>query len=153
MASHKSEADPEGRARVFGTNITRPRLLHTMLWIRDPDAALRFYVDGLGMKELYRVDAENKRATGRMVGFADDASGAYIELGQKWDADETYTHGTGYGHIAIGVPDVVALVAKLEAMGFETLDPPAVVIPGGPFRAFVKDSDGYAVELIEDKQG
>lgn len=134
---------------VWGENESQPRLLHAMVRVRDVDTALRFYVDGLGMKVLDRFDVPVRRSTGTFIGYDGYRQSALLELVSKWDQDEPYTHGTGYGHVAIGLPDLAATVAKLETMGYAVTDPPTVLLPGGPQVAFVRDADGYAVELIQ----
>jgi lactoylglutathione lyase len=72
-----------------------------------------------------------------------------LELACYWDPPEPYTHGTGYGHVAIGVPDVAATVARLEGLGAPCTRRPCAGASGAPVVAFVKDPDGYDVELIE----
>ena len=71
-----------------------------------------------------------------------------LELTHKWDVHE-YTHGTGYAHVAVGVADVSAMLDKLEAMGFEIEQRPTILLAGAPEVGFVKDPDGYSVELVQ----
>jgi lactoylglutathione lyase len=134
---------------IRGPKDGRPRILHTMLRVRDLDASLRFYVEGLGMQVLERVEIEARRATGVFVGFNAEDVGRLLELTWYWDADQPYSHGTGYGHVGIATPDIAGTYARLEAMGASCVEPPSVVFPGAPARAFAKDPDGYDVELIE----
>jgi lactoylglutathione lyase len=138
---------------VWGEDEIKSRFLHAMVRVFDVDAALRFYVEGLGMTVLDKFDVEVRRSTGIFIGYDGYRQSALLELVNKWDDDQPYTHGTGYGHIAIGVPDLPATVEKLEGMGFEVTDQPRVLIAGGPLVAFVKDADGYAVELIQIQRG
>jgi lactoylglutathione lyase len=123
-----------------------------MIRVNDFDVALRFYVDGLGMKVLDRFDIESRRVTLLFIGYGGYAEGGLLELTRGWDADGPYSHGTGYGHISIGVPDIAAMVAKLEAMGVEITSRPKALMAGGPSVAFVKDPDGYEIELIQTRQ-
>jgi lactoylglutathione lyase len=150
-ATSPDEFNP--RLWVWGTNASKPRVLHSMVRVKDFDAAMRFYVDGLGMEVLGRFDVATRRSTGVFLGFGDYDAGGVLELAHKWDHEGPYTHGTGYGHIAIGVPDITATVAKLEGMGAEVTARPKELIAGGPAVAFVKDPDGYEVELIQTKRG
>ena len=133
-------------AWLRATKTATPKLLHTMLRIKDIDATLRFYVDGLGMRVLDRVDVPVRRATALFVGYGPDVC---LELANRWETDSAYSHGTGYGHVAIGVPDVAAIFAKLEAMGVEVIQRPMALVENGPICTFVKDPDGYAVELVQ----
>ena len=150
MPSSVDAFDP--KLWVWGARDESPRFLHTMIRVKDFEASMRFYVDGLGMTVLDRFDVPVRRSTGVFLGFADYAAGGLLELAQNWDAEGPYSHGTGYGHIAIGVPDIMAMVAKLEAMGSEITLRPKVLLAGGPHVAFAKDPDGYSVELIETRR-
>ena len=134
---------------VWGEKATKPRFLHTMINVKSFDDAMRFYVDGLGMKVLDRFDIEATRKTCLFLGFDGYAGGGCVELVHPWDAQDEFTHGTGYGHVSIGVPDVGAMITKLQSMGFKVTRPIKVLIPGGPQVAFVQDQDGYQVELIQ----
>jgi lactoylglutathione lyase len=134
---------------VWGTEETAPRFLHTMIRVREFEPALRFYIEGLGMKVLNRFSVPVRRVDAMFIGFADYAQGGMLELVRLWDHQGPHTHGSGYGHISVSAPDLEATVARLQAMGAEVTTPPTVLIPGGPRVAFVKDFDGYAIELIQ----
>lgn len=152
MTSETSMDEFDPRLWVWGANASKPRLLHSMVRVKDVDAAIHFYVNGLGMKVLGRFEIETRRSTGVFLGFGDYDAGGVLELAQKWDHEGPYSHGSGYGHVAIGVPDMAATVAKLEAMGTEVTLRPKALIAGGPAVAFVKDPDGYEVELIQTRR-
>jgi lactoylglutathione lyase len=138
---------------AWGTDDSKPRFLHAMIRVKDFDAALRFYTEGLGMKQLSnRFDVEARRVSAIYLGFEDFAAGGGLELVQRWDVDGPYTHGTGYGHIAIGVPDMEGMIARLEAMGAEITLRPTRLLEGAPLVAFFKDLDGYSVELIQTRR-
>jgi lactoylglutathione lyase len=126
-----------------------PRFLHTMIRVRDLERSLRFYVDGLGMSVLDRFEVESRRATSLFVGFENYRESALIEITHKWDMAEPPVHGSAYGHVALGVPDLRATVDRLASAGFEIIDPPQTMISRGPLVSFVRDPDGFAVELIQ----
>lgn len=135
---------------VWGEEGNRPRLLHTMIRVRDIDASLRFYCDGLGMRVLDRYDIDAGRFSILFLSFAGYRDGeAAIELTWNWDQTEDYSHGTGYGHIAIGVPDVRSTWERLARFGGTQRTAPKTIMPGAPQLAFIADPDGYAVELIQ----
>ena len=138
---------------VWGTDATRPRLLHTMVRVRDLAKSLAFYCEGLGMAPISRYDSEQGRFTLVFLSFTDFASGPAIELTHNWDQPEDYSHGSGYGHVAIGVPDIHGMCAKLQAHGGLVTTAPKMMVPGAPALAFVKDPDGYAIELIQTLHG
>ena len=125
----------------------RPRLEQTTLHVSDITAAADFYIQGFGMAVLDRQKHDG--AASVVLGFDGEDAGGPIELVSRRNESESARHGTGYGHIAIGVEDVAATFDRLEAMGSEVILPPGIVTPGGPCCAFVKDRDGYAVELVE----
>jgi lactoylglutathione lyase len=133
---------------VWGEEEFRPRLLHAMIRVADFEKSLRFYVDTLGMQVLDRFDVESRRATGLFIGFGNYRDSALLELTQKWDVD-SYTHGDAFGHVAIGVPDLVGMVKRIEQAGYEVTDQPKVLMTGGPMVAFARDPDGFFVELIQ----
>jgi len=138
---------------VWGSEATEKRLLHTMIRVRDLDRSLKFYCEGLGMRVLSAFDSEQGRFSLRFVSFTDFGSGPAIELTHNWDKTGDYTHGSGYGHIAIGVPDIHAACRKLEAAGGTVTTQPKHMVPGAPALAFVKDPDGYSIELIQTRHG
>jgi lactoylglutathione lyase len=142
----------DARYWVWGSDAHKPRVLHTMIRVSDFEAALRFYVDGLGMAVKDRYDIEARRVTAIYLGFGDYAEGGVLELAHNWDATEPCSHGSGYGHLAIGVPDIDATIAKLKAMGAEVTLPPTRYFAGAPQLAFVKDPDGYSIELIQTRR-
>ncbi len=137
---------------VWGADATRPRLLHSMIRIRDVDASLRFYRDGMGMKLLDRYDFEAYEFSILFLSFDDYGDGPAIELTYNWGVEEPYSHGSGYGHIALGVPDVAETVKALAGHGGTVTREPYQLVPGGPTMAFVKDPDGYAIELIQTRR-
>jgi lactoylglutathione lyase len=124
--------------------------LHTMLRVRDLDHSIAFYGDLLGMKELRRRDVPEGRYTLVFMGYGTNAEGqAEIELTHNWDHDGPYQQGTGFGHLAVGVPDVVQACAHVRAGGGKVTREPGPVKFGTTVIAFVEDPDGYKVELIE----
>ncbi|OUJ13607.1 lactoylglutathione lyase [Acetobacter okinawensis] len=123
--------------------------LHTMVRVRDLERSLAFYTL-LGMHELRRKDVPEGEYTLVFIGFADNAAGqAEIELTYNWGQDNGYDLGSGFGHFAIGVPDVAAAVERIRAGGGKIVREAGPVKFGTTVIAFVEDPDGYRVELIE----
>ena len=127
------------------------RLLHTMLRVRDLKKSLDFYTRLLGMKLLRQKDYPSGEFTLVFVGYGDEASDAVIELTHNWGQTEPYDLGTGFGHVAIGVPDIHATCDRLAAEGVNIPRPPGPMKHGGSVIAFIEDPDGYKIELIEKK--
>ncbi len=127
------------------------RLLHTMLRVFDLNKSLDFYTRLLGMTLLRKSDYEGGRFTLAFVGYGDESDTAVLELTHNWDQAEPYTIGSGYGHIAIGVPDIYGTCEKLRAEGAKITREPGPMKHGNTVIAFIEDPDGYKVELIERK--
>lgn len=131
---------------------TRPRIRHTMLRVSNLEESIRFYTEVMGMEVIRRRDNEGGKYTIAFVGYGGEEDGAVIELTYNWGRDEGYDLGTGFGHIAIGVPDIYGLCEKAEKMGYEVPRPAGPLKHGGPdapIIAFLKDPDGYMIELGE----
>ncbi len=128
------------------------RLLHTMIRVRDLKKSLDFYTRLLGMKLLRQKDYPSGEFTLVFVGYGDEASDAVIELTHNWGQTEPYELGTGFGHVAIGVPDIHATCDRLAAEGVNIPRPPGPMKHGGSVIAFIEDPDGYKIELIEQKR-
>ena len=124
-------------------------MLHTMLRVRDLEESIAFYTGHLGMSLLRKRDFPGGRFTLAFVGYGDQAGNTVLELTHNWDREEPYEIGTGYGHIALGVPDIHGTCAKLEAAGVTVLRPPGPMKYSAMVIAFIEDPDGYRVELIE----
>lgn len=134
----------------------QPRLLHTMLRVRDLQPSLRFYVDLLGMRVMRQEQFSEGRFTLVFVGYGDEQQDTVLELTHNWDNPD-YEHGNRFGHIAIAVDDVVQVCQQLAEAGVVIQRAPA------PMRfanqhgereliAFVEDPDGYRVELIQQER-
>ena len=124
------------------------RLLHTMLRVGDLERSLAFYTEVLGMRLLRRKDYPSGRFTLAFVGYGDESDTTVLELTHNWDTD-TYTVGSGYGHIAIGVDDIQATCAAIGAKGGRVVREPGPMKHGSTVIAFLEDPDGYKVELIQ----
>lgn len=126
------------------------RILHTMLRVGDLDRAINFYTHVLGMKLLRKRDNEEYRYTLAFVGYGDESDEAVLELTHNWDTSE-YDLGNAYGHIALGCQDIYATCDAITAQGGIISRAPGPVKGGSTQIAFVKDPDGYAIELIQEK--
>ena len=127
----------------------RLRILHTMIRVRDLDKSLDFYTRLLGMTQLRRKDFPGGKFTLAFVGYGGEADHTVIELTHNWDQEESYDLGTGFGHVAVGVPDIYATCERLEAEGVAIPRPPGPMKHGTTVIAFIDDPDGYKIELVE----
>ncbi len=126
------------------------RLLHTMIRVTDLDASIAFYTDVLGMRLLRKKDYPEGKFTLAFVGFADESEQACLELTLNWDTDE-YDLGNGYGHVALEVDDVYKACEAIRARGGVITREPGPMKHGSTILAFVKDPDGYSIELLGKK--
>lgn len=124
------------------------RLLHTMLRVGNLDRSVAFYTEVLGMQLLRRRDNPTQRYTLAFVGYGPESETAVLELTFNWDTDH-YDLGAGYGHIAIGCPDVAATCEAIRERGGRVVREAGPVKGGTTVIAFVEDPDGYRIELIE----
>ena len=124
-------------------------LIHTCYRILDIDRSVSFY-EKIGFEEVGRMNIGDE-AVNVFMGLKDD--GPRLEL--TWNAGRTepYEIGTGYGHIAIMIPDIDAALAGLSDLGIEPEKPPYTVSEGGSRLCFVRDPDDYRIELIEGDPG
>jgi lactoylglutathione lyase len=124
------------------------RFLHTMLRVGDLQRSIDFYTSVLGMKLLRTTDRPDQKYTLAFVGYAEDPSGAEIELTYNYGVG-SYDLGAGYGHIALAVSDVTEACERIAAAGGRVTRAPGPVKGGTSVIAFVEDPDGYKIELIE----
>lgn len=125
------------------------RLLHTMLRVKDLDASVAFYTSLLGMKELRRTEVPAGKYTLCFVGYGDETDTTVIELTYNWDQQGPYEIGSGFGHLAVGMPDVYAACDALKKAGAKITREAGPVKHGTTVIAFVEDPDGYKVELVQ----
>jgi lactoylglutathione lyase len=120
------------------------RYLHTMVRIRDVDASLRFYCEGLGLNEVRRMDNAQGKFT--LIFLAAPGSpDAEIELTHNWGSTEDYGTARNFGHLAFRVDNIYDTCARLQSMGY-TINRP----PRDGHMAFVRSPDLISVELLQD---
>lgn len=143
--------------------------LHTMVRVRSIDDSLRFYCEGLGLKQVRRVDSEKGRfsliflasesdiaraqLTGKEEGFVSGVP--MLELTHNWPAEggggaeglgeETYTDGRNFGHLAYRTKNIYTVCQHLIDMGYVISRPPR-----DGYMAFVRSPDGISVELLQE---
>lgn len=120
-------------------------LIHTCYRILEIDRSVDFYRK-LGFEELRRMPIGDE-AINIFMGLPDD--GPRLEFTYNIGREEPYEIGTGYGHIALTVDDLDLTLERLSGAGIEPEKPPYQVREGGSRLCFVRDPDGYRIELIE----
>ena len=125
------------------------RYLHTMVRVKDLDAALDFYCAKLGLAEVRRIENEKGRFTLVFLAAPDDVEAAkadqapVVELTFNWDTED-YAGGRNFGHLAYQVDDIYALCQRLQDKGV-TINRP----PRDGHMAFIRSPDGISIELLQ----
>lgn len=127
------------------------RMLHTMIRVMDLDKSLVFYTGPMGMKLLRKRDVPEGKYSLAFVGYGEEKDQAVVELTHNWGQEKPYELGTGFGHLAVGVPDVYKVCEEITKAGGKVTRAPGPVKFGTTVIAFVEDPDGYKIELIERK--
>ena len=112
------------------------RFAHVMLRVKDLDKSIDFYTNILGMSVQKKADNPEYKYTLVFLGYGDISSHTVLELTYNWD-DYKYDHGNAFGHLCMQVDDVYKACEDVKAKG------------GSTVIAFIKDPDGYQIELIE----
>lgn len=131
------------------------RFLHTMLRVRNLDAALDFYCNKFGLQETRRTESQQGRFTLVFLAAPDDkalvsstASTGFpaplVELTYNWDGDEDYGEARYFGHLAYEVDDIYATCEKLMKAGV-TINRP----PRDGRMAFIRSPDKHSIELLQ----
>lgn len=123
------------------------KMIHSMIRVRDLETSTRFYQAALDLtiRDQFLFDGFS------LIYLANAQSGFELELTHNHDQSEPYTHGSGYGHLAVSVDDIGATHDKLVAQGL-TPAPIKEMRHEGTLLArffFVIDPDGYKIEFIE----
>lgn len=126
------------------------RLLHTMLRVGNLEKSIAFYTQVLGMQLLRQSENTEYKYTLAFLGYGAETEQTVIELTYNWGT-ESYDLGNAYGHIAIETQDIYATCDAIRAAGGNITREPGPVKGGTTVIAFVKDPDGYAIELINAK--
>lgn len=119
------------------------KYLHTMVRINDLDASLRFYCEGLGLREVRRQDVPKGEFTLIFLS-APDSPEAEIELTHNWGSQEDYGSARNFGHLAFRVDDIYATCKHLQSMGVIINRPPR-----DGHMAFVRSPDLISIELLQ----
>ncbi len=135
-------ADGSGGVAVSLSRMSE--LIHTCYRIGEIDRSVEFY-KALGFEEVGRMPIRDE-AINVFMGLPGD--GARLELTYNHGVD-SYELGTGYNHIAVTTDDLDGKLANLSEQGIEPEKPPYTVHEGGSRICFVRDPDGYRIELIE----
>ena len=124
------------------------KIIHSMIRVLDLEKSLKFYADCFGLQPAHRLDFPGFS----LVYLRNAENDAEIELTWNRDRSEPYTHGDGYGHVGVCVPDAAADRLRLTSLGYSPLDIKEFKADDGTLIAryfFIQDPDGYKVEVLE----
>ena len=130
------------------------KFLHTMVRVENVDASLNFYCNIMGMVEIKRHESQAGKFTLIFLAAPDDANQAkdtmapLLELTYNWpvegQANEQYSEGRNFGHLAFEVDDIYAACAKMQKSGVVINRPPR-----DGHMAFVRSPDNISIEILQ----
>ena len=115
-----------------------------MLRVSDVEESLKFYCDGLGLKEVRRMEFRDDRFTLIFLS-APNNEDAELELTYNWDGDSLQESSRNFGHIAYKVKNIYDTCEQLINTGIKINYPPR-----DGYMAFVKSPDNISVELLQE---
>ncbi|MEY2987879.1 MAG: hypothetical protein RJB13_1400 [Pseudomonadota bacterium] len=125
------------------------QFLHTMIRVGHLERSIQFYQDVFGFQLVRKSDYPDGKFSLAFLRLGDGSlTEAELELTYNWGV-ENYDLGKGYGHIALSVPSLESLGQKLASLGLTFSWGPSTTPSGKGGMAFIKDPDGYAIELLE----
>ena len=123
------------------------KFLHSMIRVKDIDASLKFYTELLDMN----LDEKRRLDDCWLYFLSDEQKTCQIELTYNDETPENGDNtGNGFGHFAFSVDSLDKFTEKLHRLGYEYLYEPFDLNGKSSMIAFIKDPDGYEIELIEN---
>ena len=122
------------------------KIIHSMIRVGDLDKSLKFYKEALDLDIAERLDFEGFS----LVYLRNEENDMELEL--TWnEGTESYTHGSGYGHIAVAVDELESEHQKMSELGYEPADIKEFFREGQLLAKFffVQDPDGYKIEFLQ----
>jgi lactoylglutathione lyase len=133
----------------MGKATSKFRLLHIMIRVLHLEKSIDFYTRHLGMRVLRKTDYPDGKFTLAFVGYGNEITDTVVELTHNWDETEPYQIGSGFGHLAVAVPNIYEACDQMSVEGVTISRKPGPMKHGKSVIAFIEDPDGYKVELIE----
>ena len=128
-----------------GTNLVK--IIHTMIRVHDLERSLKFYADALGLSVSHRLDFPDFS----LVYLRNEQNDFEIELTWNKGREEPYSHGDGYGHIAVAVEELDKEHERMTGAGINPA-PIKEFKRGDEMLArffFIQDPDGYKIEVLQ----
>jgi len=123
------------------------KAIHTMIRVRDEDKSVGFYRDAFGLEVADRFPFDGFA----LVYLRNEEADFEVELTVNHGQEQPYSHGDGYGHLAVAVDDLEAEHARMKGLGIEPLDIKEFHRDGSLMAKFffVQDPDGYKIEVLQ----
>jgi lactoylglutathione lyase len=125
------------------------RIKHTNYRITDVDRTIKFYSEAFGMQFLYRIDIQESKRSLIFIGYGEIDATTTLELTYDWDS-KPLDLGDAYRHICIGTNNLQGTFDKAIKSGATVVLEPFKPAYSDVYIAFIKDPDGYTIELMED---
>ena len=135
----------------MGSEPNNFRFLHTMIRVLNLEKSIDFYTRHLGMSVLRKSEYPEGKFSLVFVGYGNEKTNTVIEMTYNWDQKEPYEIGSGFGHLALSVPDIYLACNQMRDEGVIISREPGPMKHGTTVIAFIEDPDGYKIELIEKK--
>ena len=119
------------------------KYLHTMVRVKNIEESKEFYCDLLGLREIKRKDSEEGKFTLVFLA-APNQENITLELTYNWNANEIYSEGRNFGHLAFEVSDIYEICIRLQKAGVIINRPPR-----DGRMAFVRSPDNISIELLQ----
>ena len=123
------------------------KAIHTMIRVLDEERSVDFYDKAFGMKVADRFAFDGFT----LVYLRNPEADFEVELTVNHDQTEPYSHGDGYGHLAVAVEDIEAEHARFTDAGLAPKDVVEFQREGALMAKFffVQDPDGYKIEVLQ----
>ncbi len=123
------------------------KAIHTMIRVMDEAKSVEFYSKAFGLAIADRFGFDGFT----LVYMRNEEADFEVELTVNHGQQEPYTHGSGYGHLAVAVEDLEAEHARMKGEGLEPLDIKEFHRDGALMAKFffVQDPDGYKIEVLQ----
>ncbi|RKZ46597.1 MAG: lactoylglutathione lyase [Gammaproteobacteria bacterium] len=123
------------------------KMIHTMIRVIDLERSINFYEKVFNLQKKRYLDFDDFA----LAYLGNDENDFELELTLNKDQEDPYTHGSGYGHIALCVDNLEAEHARIKDLGFEPRDI-VEFSPGDELLAkffFITDPDDYQIEVLQ----
>ncbi len=123
------------------------KAIHTMMRVLEEQRSVNFYQKAFGLQVADRFDFDDFT----LIYMRGDETDFEVELTVNKGREEPYSHGDGYGHLAVAVDDIESEHARFKKEGLNPRDIVEFHRDGALMAKFffVEDPDGYKIEVLQ----